>query len=179
MSSPAPIKRISTTDITARKGGEPIVSLTAPPQLNVNSLGELFAMARATPGKLNWASVTGATDVVISAFLKREGLDMAKIPYRDPVQALNDVAENRPTQQREIADEVEDLVTDELVFEPQRVVEHAGFAEHGVGDHAAADVADGETVRSSRVEDVIRRLATPATVHVFVHDGGIARNVLM
>jgi tripartite-type tricarboxylate transporter receptor subunit TctC len=52
-------------------------------------------MARATPGKLNWASVTGATDVVISAFLKREGLDMAKIPYRDPVQALNDVAENR------------------------------------------------------------------------------------
>jgi 3-methyl-2-oxobutanoate hydroxymethyltransferase len=29
MSSPAPIKRISTVDITARKGGEPIVSLTA------------------------------------------------------------------------------------------------------------------------------------------------------
>src|SRR4051812_36648568 len=52
-------------------------------------------MARAQPGKLNWASVTGATDVVIAAFLKREGLDMAKVPYRDPVQALNDVAENR------------------------------------------------------------------------------------
>jgi 3-methyl-2-oxobutanoate hydroxymethyltransferase len=29
MSSPAPIKRITTVDITARKGGEPIVSLTA------------------------------------------------------------------------------------------------------------------------------------------------------
>jgi len=72
-----------------------LISLTVPPQLNVNSLGELFAMARATPGKLNWASVTGATDVVISAFLKREGLDMAKIPYRDPVQALTDVAEGR------------------------------------------------------------------------------------
>ncbi len=81
----APVARVSAT----------LISLTAPPQLNVNSLGELFAMARATPGKLNWASVTGATDVVISAFLKREGLDMAKIPYRDPVQALNDVAEGR------------------------------------------------------------------------------------
>ncbi len=81
----APVARVSAT----------LISLTAPPQLNVNSLGELFAMARATPGKLNWASVTGATDVVIAAFLKREGLDMAKVPYRDPVQALNDVAENR------------------------------------------------------------------------------------
>src|ERR671915_2478313 len=29
MSSPAPIKRVTTVDITARKGGEPIVSLTA------------------------------------------------------------------------------------------------------------------------------------------------------
>ncbi len=81
----APVARVSAT----------LISLTAPPQLNVSSLGDLFAMARATPGKLNWASVTGATDVVISAFLKRESLDMAKIPYRDPVQALNDVAENR------------------------------------------------------------------------------------
>ena len=33
--------------------------------------------------------------MVIAAFLKREGLDMAKVPYRDPVQALNDVAEGR------------------------------------------------------------------------------------
>ena len=81
----APVARVSAT----------LISLTAPPQLNVNSLGELFAMARAAPGKLNWASVTGATDVVIAAFLKREGLDMAKVPYRDPVQALNDVAEGR------------------------------------------------------------------------------------
>ena len=72
-----------------------LVSLTTPPQLNVNSLGELLAMARAQPGKLNWASVTGATDLVIAAFLKREGIEMVKVPYRDPVQAVNDVAEGR------------------------------------------------------------------------------------
>jgi len=81
----APVARVSAT----------LISLTVPPQLGANSLRELFAMVRAAPGKMNWASVTGATDVVIAAFLKREGLDMAKVPYRDPVQALNDVAEGR------------------------------------------------------------------------------------
>jgi tripartite-type tricarboxylate transporter receptor subunit TctC len=80
-----PVARVSAT----------LVSITAPPQLGFNSLGDLFAMARAQPGKLNWASVTGATDLVIAAFLKREGIDMVKVPYRDPVQALNDVAEGR------------------------------------------------------------------------------------
>jgi tripartite-type tricarboxylate transporter receptor subunit TctC len=81
----APAARVSAT----------LVSLTTPPQINVNSLGELLAMARAQPGKLNWASVTGATDLVIAAFLKREGIEMVKVPYRDPVQAVNDVAEGR------------------------------------------------------------------------------------
>ena len=52
-------------------------------------------MARAQPGKLNWATITGATDLVVAGFLKAQNLDMAKIPYRDPVQALNDVAEGR------------------------------------------------------------------------------------
>jgi tripartite-type tricarboxylate transporter receptor subunit TctC len=81
----APVARVSAT----------LIALTTPPQLNVKSLGELFAMVKAQPGKMNWASVTGATDLVIAAFLKREGLDMAKVPYRDPVQAVNDVAEGR------------------------------------------------------------------------------------
>ena len=52
-------------------------------------------MARAQPGKLNWATVTGATDLILAAYLKTPGIDMAKIPYRDTVQALNDAAEGR------------------------------------------------------------------------------------
>jgi tripartite-type tricarboxylate transporter receptor subunit TctC len=81
----APVARVSAT----------LITLTAPPRLGVQSLGDLLAMARAQPGKLNWASVTGATDLVIASFLKTQSLDMAKVPYRDPVQALNDVAEGR------------------------------------------------------------------------------------
>ena len=81
----APVARVSAT----------LIAIAVPPSLNVDSLKELFALARAQPGKLNWATVTGATDLILAAFLKTSGIDMAKIPYRDTVQALNDVAEGR------------------------------------------------------------------------------------
>ena len=50
---------------------------------------------KAAPGKLNYASVTGANDLLFASFLKTEKLDMAKVPYRDTVQAINDLAEGR------------------------------------------------------------------------------------
>ena len=66
-----------------------------PPSLNVNSMAELMAKAKAEPGKLNWATVTGATDLVFAGWLKKEKMEMAKVPYRDPVSALNDLTEGR------------------------------------------------------------------------------------
>ncbi len=81
----SPVARVSST----------VIALGAPPSLDVKSLGDLFAMARAQPGKLNWATITGATDLLLAGFLKSHSIEMAKIPYRDPVQALNDVAEGR------------------------------------------------------------------------------------
>ena len=81
----SPVARVSAT----------LITLGVPPSLNVKSLADVVAMARAQPGKMNWATITGATDLVLAGFLKGESLDMAKIPYRDPVQALNDVAEGR------------------------------------------------------------------------------------
>ena len=56
---------------------------------------ELIARAKAEPGQLTWATVTGATDFVFAGWLKMDGLDMLKVPYRDPVTALNDLSENR------------------------------------------------------------------------------------
>lgn len=81
----SPVARVSAT----------LISIGVPPTLKVGTLKDLFDMARAQPGKLNWATVTGATDLILAGYLKSAGLDMAKIPYRDTVQALNDVAEGR------------------------------------------------------------------------------------
>lgn len=81
----APVARVSST----------LVTIGVPPSLGVNSLKDLFDMARAQPGKLNWATVTGATDLILAGYLKTAGIDMAKIPYRDLVHALNDAAEGR------------------------------------------------------------------------------------
>jgi tripartite-type tricarboxylate transporter receptor subunit TctC len=55
----------------------------------------LVALARAQPGKLNWAGVTGALDFCSPDFLQHAGLNMTKVPYRNPVEAANDLAEGR------------------------------------------------------------------------------------
>src|SRR5207244_7257761 len=47
------------------------------------------------PGKLNMASATGANDFVVAGFLKQANVDIARVPYRDTVQAINDLAEGR------------------------------------------------------------------------------------
>jgi tripartite-type tricarboxylate transporter receptor subunit TctC len=80
-----PITRVSNT----------IITIAVPAGLSVNSLKDLAAMARAEPGKLNWAGVTGALDFTFAGWLKQEGLDINKVPYKNPVDAANDLAENR------------------------------------------------------------------------------------
>lgn len=80
-----PVARVTNT----------VVCVAVPASLKVGSLKELKAMVREQPGKLNWASVTGVTDLIIAGYLKGAGLDMAKVPYRDTVSALNDLVEGR------------------------------------------------------------------------------------
>jgi tripartite-type tricarboxylate transporter receptor subunit TctC len=80
-----PVARVSNT----------VVSLAVPVSLNVNSLKEFMAMARAQPGKFNWSSVTTMTDIVIEGFFKNAGMDLAKVSYKDGVAALNDIVEGR------------------------------------------------------------------------------------
>ena len=85
MSDLSPVARISAT----------VVTLNAPQSMNIKSFKELADMAKAQPGKLNWATITGATDLIVAAWLKKAGIDMQKVPYRNPVQALTDVGEGR------------------------------------------------------------------------------------
>ena len=81
--------------IPAARVCDTLVVLAVPESLNVKTVKELVDMARAQPGKLNAASITGLLDLVFNGFLKSAKLDIAKVPYRDPVQALNDLAEGR------------------------------------------------------------------------------------
>ncbi len=81
----SPVARISST----------VISISVPPSLGVNSLTELFAMVRAQPGALNWASTTGATDLIVQSFVKKSGLDIVRVPYRNPVEALTDTVKGR------------------------------------------------------------------------------------
>jgi tripartite-type tricarboxylate transporter receptor subunit TctC len=80
-----PVARVSNT----------VVAIAVPASLNVGSMKELLALGREQPGKLNWASVTTVTDIVIAGYLKSAGLDMVKISYKDTVSALNDLIEGR------------------------------------------------------------------------------------
>ena len=81
----APIARVTNT----------LIVLAVPTSLGVSSVKELVAKIKAAPGKLNYASVTGANDLMFEAFLKTEKLQMAKVPYKDPVSAINDLSEGR------------------------------------------------------------------------------------
>jgi len=80
-----PIVRVSNT----------VIAVGVPASLGVNSMEDLIKRAKAEPGKLNMASATGANDFVTVGFLKQENVDVARVPYRDSVQAINDLAEGR------------------------------------------------------------------------------------
>lgn len=80
-----PIARVTNT----------IVAVVVPVSSPINSLADLVATARAQPGKLNWATITGFFDFVFDGFQKKEGLKIEPVPYRNTVQAANDLAEGR------------------------------------------------------------------------------------
>jgi tripartite-type tricarboxylate transporter receptor subunit TctC len=80
-----PIARISNT----------IVVVAVPPSLNVSSIKELVELAKAKPGTLNFNTATGVTDFIFDGYFKSNGISVTRVPYRDTVQALNDLGEGR------------------------------------------------------------------------------------
>jgi tripartite-type tricarboxylate transporter receptor subunit TctC len=80
-----PLARITNT----------LIALGVPTEIGVSTMKQLVEKTKAAPGKLNYASVTGANDLLYAAFLKTEKLDQAKVPYKNTVDAINDLAENR------------------------------------------------------------------------------------
>jgi tripartite-type tricarboxylate transporter receptor subunit TctC len=81
----APIARVSNT----------ILAIGVPTSLKIDTLADFVKYARANPGKLNAAVVSGITEFTFDYFVKTAGLDIAKVPYRDIVQAATDLSEGR------------------------------------------------------------------------------------
>jgi tripartite-type tricarboxylate transporter receptor subunit TctC len=80
-----PIARVSST----------IIAVGVPASAKIGSLADFVERARAEPGKFNGAVVPGYTELVFDGFVKSAGLSLAKVPYRDVVQAATDLGENR------------------------------------------------------------------------------------
>ncbi len=66
-----------------------------PTDLKAANLADFVKRAQAEPGKLNSAAVPGITEFAFDYFVKTVGLSVTKVPYRDIVLAVNDLAENR------------------------------------------------------------------------------------
>jgi tripartite-type tricarboxylate transporter receptor subunit TctC len=80
-----PIARVSIT----------IIVIAIPSALKIGSMQELVAVGKAKPGILNWVGITGVNEFLFEGFGKSADLRWTKVPYKDPVQAVNDLAEGR------------------------------------------------------------------------------------
>ena len=81
----APIARVSVT----------VIVVAVPTATHIDTLAQMVERARAEPGKLNWAGVTGLNDLLFEGFLAGRHLDMTKVPYKNPVDAAKDIGQNR------------------------------------------------------------------------------------
>ena len=72
-----------------------VLALSMPATMNINSVDEMVKLIRAQPGKLNGAAAQGLSDFLLFGFAKQKGLDIARVPYRDIMQAPNDLVESR------------------------------------------------------------------------------------
>ena len=80
-----PIARVSNT----------LVGLVVTPSLKIDTVKELVAQIKAQPGKLNYATATGMTDVIFDGYFKSAGLNITRVPYRDVVGPITDLSEGR------------------------------------------------------------------------------------
>jgi tripartite-type tricarboxylate transporter receptor subunit TctC len=72
-----------------------VLAVSMPATMNINSVDALVALARAQPGKLNAAAAQGISDFLLFGFARNMGLDIVRVPYRDIMQAPNDLIESR------------------------------------------------------------------------------------
>jgi tripartite-type tricarboxylate transporter receptor subunit TctC len=77
--------------------GEAPAVVVVSPKLNVKNLREFVAMAKATPGAMNYGSggVGSATHLAGAHFLAKAGIDLVHVPYKTATDLLSDLVTGR------------------------------------------------------------------------------------
>ena len=65
--------------------------LVTSPALPAKTMSELIAYARTNPGKVNFASYSGASQLAYAQIVKTANVDMVRIPYKGEAPAVTDV----------------------------------------------------------------------------------------
>jgi tripartite-type tricarboxylate transporter receptor subunit TctC len=71
------------------------IAIAVPTSLGISTLAEFVALARAKPNETSYAVAPGFSEFVFDAFVKENGLAIAKVPYRDITKSPLDLGENR------------------------------------------------------------------------------------
>ncbi len=74
---------------------EVTLAVAASHAVPISSLSDLVALARTEPGDYRWAAVPGLPELIFSAFLTLERLEMTHVAYRDIPNALRDLGAGR------------------------------------------------------------------------------------
>ncbi len=77
------------------RAADNFIAVSASGSSKINSLGDLIALARAQPGKINYRTTAGAFPTLFAGFLKSNSLDMVQISYREEGLALQDLVNGR------------------------------------------------------------------------------------
>jgi tripartite-type tricarboxylate transporter receptor subunit TctC len=74
---------------------EVYVAIGVPASLATSSLSEFVAQARLKKGQFNWSGTPGSLDYLVPGFLKRAGIDLPRVPYREVSMAMQDLSQDR------------------------------------------------------------------------------------
>ncbi|HTV35088.1 MAG TPA: tripartite tricarboxylate transporter substrate binding protein [Xanthobacteraceae bacterium] len=71
------------------------LAVSTPAAMKIDSIDALVKLARSEPGKLNGSAANGVSDFLLFGFFKKLGLEVTEVPYRDIMQAPNDLVAGR------------------------------------------------------------------------------------
>ncbi len=71
------------------------LAISVPAVMKIDTMDQLVALVRAQPGKLNASAANGISDFLLFGFMKSRHLQVVDVPYRDIMQAPNDLIGGR------------------------------------------------------------------------------------